>query len=153
MQIRPSNDKEQIEVFPFESKKQDLSFDHNNSSPVGESPLSALLFGGRSPFLIVPQNELPALAKPPYLGVRFGYPVTLDHSPSLKSFTGSSQKPLPPPRPRPPLNPPPPPLPLPLPPPLPPRPPLSAGSFLALFFGFGASSISSVSNGSESGRM
>lgn len=61
------------------------------------------------------------------------------------------QNPLPPPLPRP-RNPPPPPLPRPR-PRGPPRPPRSATSFRALFFGFGASSISSRSRGSESGRM
>jgi hypothetical protein len=83
----------------------------------------------------------------------------------LKSIHGVSpiarrvpQKPLP--RPRPPPRPPPPRPPPPLPPPPrgpprpggPPRPPRSA-SFLALFFGFGASSMRSVSRGRESGRM
>ena len=68
--------------------------------------------------------------------------------------SGLTQNPRPPPRPLP--------RPLPLGPPLPipPRPPLMppvlaprSCSFLALFFGFGVSSINSVSSGSESGRM
>lgn len=56
-------------------------------------------------------------------------------------------------RPRPRPRPPPPPRPRPRMPPRPRGPPRSATSLRALFLGLGASSMSSVSSGSESGRM
>jgi len=84
----------------------------------------------------------------------FGWRIVV-LSNSIRDHRTLPQNPLPPPLPLPRPLPPPPPRP---PPPLIPRPggpvPLPRSvSFLALFFGFGVSSISSVSSGRESGRM
>ncbi len=81
-------------------------------------------------------------------------PLTVDLRPEAQRIRSLTfQNPLPRPRPLPP----PPPPPLPLPPPLmggpAPLAPLLSVSFLALFFGLGVSSISSVSNGKLSGKM